>query len=863
MAFFVCGLLILTVVVHSFNISNGFRLLDEYCGSTLSLYSCDKNYSVSVNDSRQLSFFNVSAFQRCAVTLELNACSDTPTALYFNIQEANIASSASVEIWQMDPVPSALVLLKRIPGGRSSGNVSPRSVDQFLTSMTSRPRVLLVYQTAEYDRKYQVTLTWSTVYNDTPSDDGPARVFCPALKGYVDRDLMCGQMETVVCPSQFDANVNIPNAVKAMDLRECNDKDETQVVFEECFNTSTLNASKWNIADYLDERDSVNVTPENAQIISGRLALYIRNNEGKVTVARLNTTGKFRFRYGDVEIRAKLPRAPHLISWSSFSLLRADCDAYCEESIEILNARSDFPRRTDASLFIPSPWKPLAEAVSHDDDMSDDFHVYGLSWTEKAVIWYVDQKEVFRVEVTDTPHFPRYFAELAIYTSAVNQTGTSATELSIDYIVVRQRKSDAIEFLPVLSATTGVPPWVWTSAAGCLGLVGLVLVILGAVCLVKRRRSAGINRLLFSTALVPGNLEVVYENTVCGKMWKPITNVPEIAKSDLHFDKGILGSGEYGLVRKAVATKLIGFGKAVVVAVKSVKDVSDPHQYRLLTEELTLHAKIGRHLNIVNLLGAVMTDDLLLVLEFCRFGSLLSYLRNSVFAAQPKFPSTAYVNPVYLEMRSSKEKSLGKNQLTDEQLTGFAYQICRGMEYLSQHSIIHRDLAARNVLVADEGVVKICDFGLAKQKADYYAMSNTTVALPLRWMAPECLRTKVFSEKTDVWAFGVTLWEVFSLGAAPFADGEASQWDVQEFVEALCRGFQLKQPTICPSSKYEIMQLCWNLEPVQRPSFKALCLEISPLLKPETKSTYLLLDAPYTNYNVLYHNDGIQTYKVS
>ncbi|XP_055330592.1 uncharacterized protein LOC129582975 isoform X2 [Paramacrobiotus metropolitanus] len=510
MPFFTCGLLAnrgslaIIVVLCSFAISSGFRLLDEYCGDTLSLSSCFVNDSVLIDDSRQLSFFNLSAFQRCAVIVELNACDDTPAALYFNIQEAELAPGASVEIWQLDPVPSARVLLKRIPGGRSSGNASPRSVDQILTSMTSRPRVLLVYQTAEYRPKYHVTFTWSAVYNDTFSHDGPTLAFCPALDGYVDRDLLCGQMEIVVCPTQFVADVSAPNPVKAMDLRECEDKNEMQVIFEERFRTTTLNASKWNVADYLDDWDSVYVAPENAQIINGRLTLPIQINDGKVTVGRLNRTGKIRFRYGDVEFRAKLPRSPQLRTWSSFGLGRADCDANCEENIEILNARNDFPSRAVVNVLLPLLRKPFTEVFSPDNEWTDDFHEYRLSWTEKAVTWYVDRKMVSRAAFADKLYFPRDFAELAFYTSAVNQTDSNAAELLIDYIVVRQRKRDAIEMLPVLSTTTSVPAWVWTSVAVCLGFVAAIL---GTVCLVKRTQAARINRLFFSAALAPENVE--------------------------------------------------------------------------------------------------------------------------------------------------------------------------------------------------------------------------------------------------------------------------------------------------------------------------------------------------------------------
>ncbi|KAF2980791.1 hypothetical protein EK904_008528 [Melospiza melodia maxima] len=135
------------------------------------------------------------------------------------------------------------------------------------------------------------------------------------------------------------------------------------------------------------------------------------------------------------------------------------------------------------------------------------------------------------------------------------------------------------------------------------------------------------------------------------------------------------------------------------------------------------------------------------------------------------------------------------------------------MEYLEANNFVHRDLAARNVLVSEDNIAKVSDFGLTKEASS----TQDTGKLPVKWTAPEALREKKFSTKSDVWSFGILLWEIYSFGRVPYP-----RIPLKDVVPRVEKGYKMDAPDGCPAVVYEVMKKCWTLDPGHRPSFHQL-----------------------------------------
>ncbi|GFQ90232.1 tyrosine kinase receptor Cad96Ca [Trichonephila clavata] len=168
-------------------------------------------------------------------------------------------------------------------------------------------------------------------------------------------------------------------------------------------------------------------------------------------------------------------------------------------------------------------------------------------------------------------------------------------------------------------------------------------------------------------------------------------------------------------------------------------------------------------------------------------------------------------------------------------LSSYIYQVAQGMEYISSLKLIHRDLAARNILLFDDRRVKIADFGLSKDvyETQYYA-TETQKKLPIKWMAPEAIEKQKFSTFTDVWSFGVFMWEVFKLGKEPYPEIKNS--NVLQFLKL---GYRLEQPH-CNKEWYDIMYACWHKYQRSRPRFEELVKKIGAVLEKNNEYTVLI-----------------------
>ncbi|XP_008292188.1 tyrosine-protein kinase Fes/Fps [Stegastes partitus] len=231
------------------------------------------------------------------------------------------------------------------------------------------------------------------------------------------------------------------------------------------------------------------------------------------------------------------------------------------------------------------------------------------------------------------------------------------------------------------------------------------------------------------------------------------------------------------------------------VAVKSCKENLAPeHKNKFLMEARIL--KHYNHPNIVKLIGVcTQKQPIYIIMELVQGGDFLSFLRH--------------------EGHSLKPKTLVK--MTEN--------VASGMEYLASKKCIHRDLAARNCLVAEHNVVKISDFGMSRQQDDgVYSAEGGLRQIPVKWTAPEALNYGRYTTESDVWSFGVLLWETFSMGMPPYTSMNNQQ--TRDEVE---KGYRMPAPHSCPVEVSKIMSSCWQYEPKNRPSFKKLRAELSTI----------------------------------
>ncbi|XP_065829429.1 uncharacterized protein [Oscarella lobularis] len=378
-----------------------------------------------------------------------------------------------------------------------------------------------------------------------------------------------------------------------------------------------------------------------------------------------------------------------------------------------------------------------------------------------------------------------------------------------------------------------------SSASSTLVVIITVAVLL-TICACRRRRSQ--NTLTErSFPLVP----------LRPSLWDSATET-KIRKVAISPDRlkiqDIIGEGNFGKVYKCL------LDSSQTVAAKSVKidPGSDPTKETQSFVMEALRMTDLNHPNVMNLLGICWSPNSdnvrytspLVVLPYMMLGDLRTHLRRKRIKTTTLSSGVTFSCDTGGTSLKSNEPIVGTNELTTEsplpttvELVQFGYQVAKGMEYLSARGIVHRDLAARNCMVDWDLKIKVADFGLARalqEEKDYYRMNPKGARIPIRWCALESLTDGLFTIKTDTWSYGVTLWEIMSLGKMPYP-GVA----VQDIASLLEKGDRLDRPSNCPEEIYEVMNQCWLTEAGERPSFEKIVETLGDYLGTNIPGGYL------------------------
>lgn len=321
------------------------------------------------------------------------------------------------------------------------------------------------------------------------------------------------------------------------------------------------------------------------------------------------------------------------------------------------------------------------------------------------------------------------------------------------------------------------------------GLLFIVVVALGIGLFMRRRhivRKRTLRRLLQER-------ELVEPLTPSGEA--PNQALLRILKETEFKKIKVLGSGAFGTVYKGLWIPE-GEKVKIPVAIKELREATSPKANKEILDEAYVMASVDNP-HVCRLLGICLTSTIQLVTQLMPYGCLLDYVREH------------------------------KDNIGSQYLLNWCVQIAKGMNYLEDRRLVHRDLAARNVLVKTPQHVKITDFGLAKllgaDEKEYHAEGGK---VPIKWMALESILHRIYTHQSDVWSYGVTVWELMTFGSKPYDAIPAS-----EISSILEKGERLPQPPICTIDVYMIMVKCWMIDADSRPKFRELILEFSKMAR--------------------------------
>ncbi|KRX21205.1 Proto-oncogene tyrosine-protein kinase receptor Ret [Trichinella nelsoni] len=352
---------------------------------------------------------------------------------------------------------------------------------------------------------------------------------------------------------------------------------------------------------------------------------------------------------------------------------------------------------------------------------------------------------------------------------------------------------------------------------------GFAVVIIVIVVVIQRRGRPSLLRKP-SVAYEFAGSEVPFFTHSVSTSAASLPNRPERIKDLLdyvHCDV-VLGEGTFGCVYRAICHAP---GLPQIVAVKTLKrefgNESKEAEKHLL-KEIELLRRLRPHPNVTKYLGYCSRPDaLILVLEYCPQGNLKNYLKKLV---KGKHSSLSCSIRNRLNPLSTDDIAFSSNKtpyrISNWRPLFYGHQIALGMQHLAAQGLVHRDLAARNILVSDDGrQVKVSDFGLSRTGGNYQQLFGAR--LPVKWMAPESIFNYFFSTKSDVWSFGVVLWEIAKFGDDPYPGIELPQ-----LLDLLKSGYHMPQPDGCDTALYKLMVKCWNKDADLRPTFSDIRIQL-------------------------------------
>ncbi|XP_047471223.1 vascular endothelial growth factor receptor 1-like isoform X2 [Penaeus chinensis] len=514
-------------------------------------------------------------------------------------------------------------------------------------------------------------------------------------------------------------------------------------------------------------------------------------------------------------------------------------------------------------------------------------------------------------------------------------------------------------------------PAVWTA----LGIVVVILAVT-AVCLVlqvrrirrKKRELRQVNQHMI-LYFGKGRVNELNLNGTVGEQAELLPYDPawEVNRSDIQLGKQ-LGSGSFGRVVLASVRGLDGASDGETeAAVKMVKSHIDVTHLECLMVELKIMSHLGKHVNIVNMLGAntvhLNRGELWILTEYCRHGNLLDFIHKhkakfihqvdpqrdeidprilmnnpastplsrsvsirtgSVMSAttiatdisigvqaslrgQHNYANRAvhFHNPTYKSVSTTTADDEGADESMSESrwsqdnadtttisdrtvsssgqeylrpsssatctsgyqegipglsvpfntstLVCWAWQVAQGMSYLAQRKILHGDLAARNLLLADENVVKISDFGLSRNIYGDIYLKKGNGLLPIKWLSVEAIRDFTFSVQSDIWAYGVTLWELFTLGSTPYPGVPVDA----NFLGLLEGGYRMSKPKYATKKIHEMILRTWSLQPSERPTFGQISQGLSCLLQRDLQEHYISMNEGYMKMNEAWFKERV------